>query len=273
MIFISSRNIQVSRTIADYFGCGAIEKKKTPLVRTNSRFSPFLYFTFSTACHVCMSLKKGLTFLCSVAVTRMKDVPPFGPPIPSGFTFRDPETFRNFLLAKVINAENAAHKSEKFHTMATRTRQEYLRDLAENYISNTPLDSAGKLNNLISLASKKRERSKAREGAEFEAAGCVAWRVLAQDFSGGGAELACALGLSAEYVLLIDCSTKEVVFNCFCADVIGWTPERLALKIFYGRGDHIAVRVPEGCAQDIREMVQRLKVSAQCSRLRLLWRL
>uniref|UniRef100_A0A8C6SEK1 Signal-induced proliferation-associated 1 like 3 n=1 Tax=Neogobius melanostomus TaxID=47308 RepID=A0A8C6SEK1_9GOBI len=195
----------------------------------------------------------------SVAVTRMKDVPPFGPPVPSGIVFRDPEIFRNFLLAKVINAENAAHKSEKFHTMATRTRKEYLRDLAENYVSTTPLDSVGKLNNLISLASKRRERSKAREGAELGAAGAVAWRVQAQDFSGGGTELPCALGVSAEYVLLIDCSTKEVVFNCFCTDVIGWTPERLALKIFYGRGDHISVRVPEGCAQDIREIVQRLK--------------
>ncbi|KAK1900280.1 Signal-induced proliferation-associated 1-like protein 3 [Dissostichus eleginoides] len=195
----------------------------------------------------------------SAAVTRMKDVPPFGPPIPSGVTFRDPETFRNFLLAKVINAETAAHKSDKFHTMATRTRQEYLRDLAENYVSSTPLDTAGKLNNLISLASKKRERSKAREGAELGAAGAIAWRVHAQDFSGGGTELPCALGLSAEYVLLTDCSTKEVVFNCFCADVIGWSPERLTLKIFYGRGDHIAVRVPEGFAQDIREVVQRLK--------------
>uniref|UniRef100_A0A8C6NR67 Signal induced proliferation associated 1 like 3 n=1 Tax=Nothobranchius furzeri TaxID=105023 RepID=A0A8C6NR67_NOTFU len=195
----------------------------------------------------------------SVAVTRMKDVPSFGPPIPTGVTFRDPETFRNFLLAKIINAENAAHKSEKFHTMATRTRQEYLQDLAENYVSNTPLDSAGKLIIFMSLASKNRERSKPREGAELGAVGAVAWRVLAQDFSGGGMELPCALGISAEYVLLVDCSTKEVVFNCFCADVIGWTPERLALKIFYGRGDHIAVRVPEGCAQDIREMVQRLK--------------
>uniref|UniRef100_A0A674A150 Signal induced proliferation associated 1 like 3 n=1 Tax=Salmo trutta TaxID=8032 RepID=A0A674A150_SALTR len=195
----------------------------------------------------------------SVAVTRMKDVPPFGPPIPSGVMFRDPEAFRNFLLAKVINAESAAHKSEKFHTMATRTRQEYLRDLAENCVSSTPLDSAGKLNNLISLASKKRERARAREGAELGAAGAVAWRVLAQDFSGGGTEISCALGVSAEYILLADCNTKEVVFNCFCVDVIGWTPERLVLKIFYGRGDHIAVRVPEGFAQDIREMVQRLK--------------
>ncbi|KAJ8256394.1 hypothetical protein COCON_G00185460 [Conger conger] len=195
----------------------------------------------------------------SVAVTRMKDVPPFGPPIPSGATFRDPALFRDFLLAKAINAENAAHKSEKFHAMATRTRQEYLRDLAEHCVSGTPLDSAGKLNNLISLASKKRERARAREGAELGAAGAVAWRVLAQDFSGGGgADLACVLAVSGEYVLLLDTATKEAVFNCFCADVIGWAPERLALKIYYGRGDHIAVRVPEGYAQDLREVVTRL---------------
>ncbi|XP_035381227.1 signal-induced proliferation-associated 1-like protein 3 [Electrophorus electricus] len=197
----------------------------------------------------------------SVAVTRMKDVPHFGPPLPpGGITFRDPATFRTFLLAKVINAENAAHKSEKFHAMATRTRQGYLRDLAENCVSSTPLDTAGKLNNLISLASKRRERVRAREGAELgAAAAAVAWRVVAQDFGGGTAELPCVLAISGEHVVLADCSTKEVVFNCFCADVIGWTAERLALKIYYGRGDHVAVRVPEGGAQDIREVVQRLK--------------
>ncbi|NXW91480.1 SI1L3 protein, partial [Alopecoenas beccarii] len=71
----------------------------------------------------------------SVAVTRSKDVPPFGPPIPAGVTFRKSDVFRDFLLAKVINAENAAHKSDKFRTMATRTRQEYLRDLAENCVT------------------------------------------------------------------------------------------------------------------------------------------
>ncbi|KAB5575103.1 hypothetical protein PHYPO_G00216970 [Pangasianodon hypophthalmus] len=196
----------------------------------------------------------------SVAVTRMKDVPPFGPPLPpSGVTFRDPASFRSFLLAKIINAENAAHKSEKFHTMAARTRQGYLRDLAENCASSTPLDTSGKLNNLISLASKRRERVRARQGAELGAAGAVAWRVVAQDFSGGGAELPCVLAISNEYVVLADCSTKEVVFNCFCADVIGWTAERLNLKLYYGRGDHVALRVPEGGAQDIREVVQRLK--------------
>uniref|UniRef100_A0A8B9NNQ8 Signal-induced proliferation-associated 1-like protein 3 n=5 Tax=Neoaves TaxID=3078114 RepID=A0A8B9NNQ8_9AVES len=194
----------------------------------------------------------------SVAVTRSKDVPPFGPPIPNGITFRKSDVFRDFLLAKVINAENAAHKSDKFHTMATRTRQEYLKDLAENCVTNTPIDSAGKFN-LISLASKKKEKTKARAGAEQHSAGAIAWRVSAQDFA-RGAEIACALGISNEFVVLLDLSAKEVVFNCFCGDVIGWTADASTVKIFYGRGDHIFIRAAEGGPEDIKEIVQRLKV-------------
>ncbi|XP_014814867.1 PREDICTED: signal-induced proliferation-associated 1-like protein 3, partial [Calidris pugnax] len=194
----------------------------------------------------------------SVAVTRSKDVPPFGPPIPNGVTFRKSDVFRDFLLAKVINAENAAHKSDKFHTMATRTRQEYLKDLAENYVTNTPIDSTGKFN-LISLASKKKEKTKARVGAEQHSAGAIAWRVSAQDFA-RGAEISCILGISNEFLVLLDLGAKEVVFNCFCGDVIGWTADASTLKIFYGRGDHIFIRAAEGGPEDIKEIVQRLKV-------------
>ncbi|XP_071460190.1 signal-induced proliferation-associated 1-like protein 3 isoform X3 [Marmota flaviventris] len=194
----------------------------------------------------------------SMAVTRSKDAPPFGPPIPSGTTFRKSDVFRDFLLAKVINAENAAHKSDKFHTMATRTRQEYLKDLAENCVSNTPIDSTGKFN-LISLTSKKKEKTKARAGAEQHSAGAIAWRVAAQDFA-QGVEIDCILGISNEFVVLLDLRTKEVVFNCYCGDVIGWTPDASTLKIFYGRGDHIFVQSTEGSVEDIREIVQRLKV-------------
>ncbi|KAM9325155.1 signal-induced proliferation-associated 1-like protein 3 [Gastrophryne carolinensis] len=193
-----------------------------------------------------------------VAVTRSKDVPPFGPPIPSCVTFRKSDVFRDFLLAKVINAENAAHKSDKFHTMATRTRQEYLKDLAENYVTNTPIDTTGKFN-LISLTSKKKEKTRARVGAELHSSGALCWRVIAQDFS-QAAETECALGISNEFMVLIETATKEVVFNCYCADVIGWTPEPLSLKIFYGRGDHILIRPLDGNGEDIREIVQRLKI-------------
>jgi len=45
----------------------------------------------------------------------------------------------------VINAENAAHKAEKFKAMATRTRTEYLKDLANNHVTATTLDSSSKL--------------------------------------------------------------------------------------------------------------------------------
>ncbi|XP_075392374.1 signal-induced proliferation-associated 1-like protein 3 isoform X2 [Tenrec ecaudatus] len=194
----------------------------------------------------------------SMAVTRSKDAPPFGPPIPSGTTFRKSDVFRDFLLAKVINAENAAHKSDKFHTMATRTRQEYLKDLAENCVSSTPMDSSGKFH-LISLTSKKKEKTKARAGAEQHSAGAIAWRVAAQDYA-QGLEMDCILGISNEFVVLLDLHTKEVVFNCYCGDVIGWTPDATTLKIFYGQGDHILLQATEGSAEDIREIVQRLKV-------------
>lgn len=192
-------------------------------------------------------------------MTRSKDVPPFGPAIPNRATFRKSDVFRDFLLAKVINAENAAHKSDKFHAMATRTRQEYLKDLAENGITSTPIDSSGKFN-LISLASKKKEKTRARPGAEQHSTGAISWRVLAQDYT-QGVEIECVLGISNEFVVLLDLGTKEVVFNCFCADVIGWTPDTFALKIFFGRGDHIFVRALEGSQDDIKDIVQRLKVS------------
>eukprot|EP00061_Rhincodon_typus_P019021 g48451.t1 len=169
----------------------------------------------------------------SVAVTRSKDVPLFGPPIPDGFFFGKSDVFRDFLLAKVINGENAAHKSEKFHAMATRTRHEYLKDLAENSVTNTPVESAGKFN-LILLTTKKKEKTKPRVGAELYSAGAITWRVYAQDYS-QGIEVECILGISNEFVVVIEQGTKEMVFNCFSGDVIGWTPDSSTIKIFHGR--------------------------------------
>ncbi|XP_062919594.1 signal-induced proliferation-associated 1-like protein 3 isoform X2 [Mobula hypostoma] len=197
----------------------------------------------------------------SVAVTRSKDVPIFGPPIPNGFTFSKSELFREFLLAKVINGENAAHKSEKFHAMATRTRQEYLKDLAENSVTNTPVESTGKFN-LILLSSKKKEKTKARLGAELHSAGAITWRVYAQDYS-QAIEVECILGISTEYVVVIEQNTKDVVFNCFSDDVIGWTPDTSTIKIFHGRGDCIFIHALEESVEDIKEIVQRLKIVAK----------
>lgn len=79
-----------------------------------------------------------------VAVSRSKDVQVFGPPIKEGAVFPKGKAFAEFLLAKVVNAENAAHRSEKFVTMATRTRQEYLKELVTNCSTTTPVDTGQK---------------------------------------------------------------------------------------------------------------------------------
>ena len=68
----------------------------------------------------------------------------FGPPLPPGGRFAKSRAFADFLLAKIINAENAAHLSDKFVTMAVRTRAELLKDLGTSHVSQTTLDSGSK---------------------------------------------------------------------------------------------------------------------------------
>lgn len=194
----------------------------------------------------------------SVAVSRSKDVPPFGPPIPKLVTFPKSAVFRDFLLAKVINGENAAHKSEKFRAMATRTRQEYLKDLAENFVSTATIDNAVKFS-FINLGGKKKEKVKARKDAHLFSVGAVTWSVRARDF-GQSADVDCLLGISNEFIVLIEEESKNVIFNCSCRDVIGWTSGIMSIKIFYERGECIMMSAHDSCGEDIREMVQRLEV-------------
>ncbi|KAL6487659.1 hypothetical protein MHYP_G00042850 [Metynnis hypsauchen] len=193
----------------------------------------------------------------SVAISRSKDVPPFGPPIPKGVTFPKSAVFRDFLLAKVINGENAAHKSEKFRAMATRTRQEYLKDLAENFASTATVDSAVKFS-FITLGAKKKERIKPRKDAHLQSVGAVTWSVVARDF-GQSADVECLLGISNEFIVLVEEESKNVVFNCSCRDVIGWTSGVMSIKIFYERGECVMFSVQDNCGEDIREIVQRLE--------------
>ncbi|XP_041505844.1 signal-induced proliferation-associated 1-like protein 2 isoform X2 [Microtus oregoni] len=194
----------------------------------------------------------------SVGVSRSKDVPSFGPPIPKGVTFPKSAVFRDFLLAKVINAENAAHKSEKFRAMATRTRQEYLKDLAENFVTTATVDTSAKFS-FITLGAKKKERVKPRKDAHLFSIGAIMWHVVARDF-GQSADIECLLGISNEFIMLIEKDSKNVVFNCSCRDVIGWTSGLVSIKVFYERGECILLSSVDNRSEDIREIVQRLVI-------------
>ncbi|NXQ19496.1 SI1L3 protein, partial [Peucedramus taeniatus] len=68
-------------------------------------------------------------------------------------------------------------------------------------------------------------------------------------FGRGGAEIPCVLGISKEFVVLVDLGAKEVVFNCFTGDVIGWSAEGSALRIYHGRGDLVSVRAGPAAAE------------------------
>uniref|UniRef100_A0A8C5HKD9 Signal-induced proliferation-associated 1-like protein 1 n=1 Tax=Gouania willdenowi TaxID=441366 RepID=A0A8C5HKD9_GOUWI len=195
----------------------------------------------------------------SVAVTRSQDVPSFGPPIPKGVTFPKSTVFRDFLLAKVINAENAAHKSDKFGAMATRTRQEYLRDLAERHVTSTPVEPTGKFP-FISLAHKRREKVRPYNGAELRSLGAITWQVHAED-QVAGAERECLLGISNDFIILLDQDAKAVVFNCATRDVIGWsTGSPASMKIYYERGESVSLRSINNNTEDFGEVVKRLEL-------------
>ncbi|KAL1260916.1 hypothetical protein QQF64_008743 [Cirrhinus molitorella] len=64
-----------------------------------------------------------------VSVTAREDVPPFGPPLPNPAVFKKGPEFREFLLTKLINAENACCKSDKFAKLEERTRAALLDNL------------------------------------------------------------------------------------------------------------------------------------------------
>ncbi|XP_060056857.1 rap1 GTPase-activating protein 1 isoform X1 [Erinaceus europaeus] len=69
--------------------------------------------------------------LYKVSVTARDDVPFFGPPLPNPAVFRKGPEFQEFLLTKLINAEYACYKAEKFAKLEERTRAALLETLHE----------------------------------------------------------------------------------------------------------------------------------------------
>uniref|UniRef100_A0A671E4Y0 Signal-induced proliferation-associated protein 1 n=2 Tax=Rhinolophus ferrumequinum TaxID=59479 RepID=A0A671E4Y0_RHIFE len=209
-----------------------------------------------------------------VAVSRTQDTPAFGPALPpGGGPFAANADFRAFLLAKALNGEQAAGHARQFHTMATRTRQQYLQDLATNEVTTTSLDSASRFG-LPSLGGRRRAPPRGA-GAELQAAGALVWGVRAapgargaagaQASSPDSAEVPCLLGISAEALVLVAPRDGRVVFNCSCRDVLAWTFSEQQLDLYHGRGDAITLRFDGPPGQAVGEVVARLQlVSRGC---------
>ncbi|XP_059471853.1 signal-induced proliferation-associated 1-like protein 1 isoform X2 [Neocloeon triangulifer] len=203
-----------------------------------------------------------------VAVSRSRDVPIFGPPLPEKALFFRSKDFADFLLAKVINAENAAHRSEKFVTMATRTRQEYLKDLVANHCTTTAIEISQKFS-MLSFSSKKKDKSNCsqrRSVAEaFQQRGAIVWHVMLDD-SGQSSRIKCLLAISVETLVIVEESSRDVIFVTPCRAILGWSASGNSLRIYYHQGECITIHVSQDSDHDeLVELVVRLRsVSPGC---------
>ncbi|NWX58650.1 RPGP1 protein, partial [Promerops cafer] len=90
----------------------------------NTPFVPDMIASNFLHAFVVVQLEQGGTqgTLYKVSVTARDDVPFFGPPLPDPAVFRKGPEFQEFLLTKLINAEYACYRAEKFAKLEVRAR-------------------------------------------------------------------------------------------------------------------------------------------------------
>uniref|UniRef100_A0A8R1HVM3 Rap-GAP domain-containing protein n=1 Tax=Caenorhabditis japonica TaxID=281687 RepID=A0A8R1HVM3_CAEJA len=205
----------------------------------------------------------------SVAVSRSKDVPPFGPPVPQDATFTKCSEFHDWLLTKIINAENAVHRSKKFATMAARTRREALRDLVENYVGPHQNEGASKIaSRFLGGSVKRKERQNPRPTTHIMN-GALSWKVDVHDFS-YHTRTSCILGVAKDWIVLLDRPCGTVVFCTPTHSVFGWSNSDIGLKIFYDHGDQLLLRCySETCTDaELNELIRRLELVTKAEEAR-----
>jgi signal-induced proliferation-associated 1 like protein 1 len=207
----------------------------------------------------------------AVAVSRSKEMPPFGPPIPEGGIFVKSPQFKNFLLAKVINAENAAHKyCEKFREMGQWTRRGLLKDLLEDCVTNTTLSDlyggynsgtsgAVKIVSSLFTSKKRTQRRYAIFCGHSDIQGAIVWDVQVKDFGQSNKIIDCILGISAAYLVVIEQQTKELLYVSPVEAILGWTSNPAWIKIFCHQAECLLVQIKDPDVDEICEIVTRLK--------------
>ncbi|KAF7638400.1 Rap-GAP domain-containing protein [Meloidogyne graminicola] len=198
-----------------------------------------------------------------VAIARAKDVPAFGPPISSSAVYQKSAHFHDFLITKIINAENAVHRSRKFASMAARTRREALKELVENYAAtHHSNEGASRIaSRLLGGGSvKRRERIVPRPVLDSGLRGALSWQVEIFDHS-MKQRTAAVLGLSADNLVILDVPSGLVIFATPTHSILGWIQiADNGLKIFYDHGDIIRLWCPspDGSEREIGFLLKRL---------------
>nr|NVI76919.1 putative signal-induced proliferation-associated 1-like protein 2 isoform X2 [Cucujiformia] len=152
-------------------------------------------------------------------------------------------------------------RSEKFVTMATRTRQEYLKDLVENCSTSTPVDTGQKF---AIFSSKKKEKIPPRFLPDSCQRGAILWQVLLDD-SNQSQQVECFLGVSTDSVVLIDEKSHQIIFVTPCKSILGWNMQTNGLRIYHHQGECLTIhtRDGQGDRDELIEIVERLKAVTQ----------
>ncbi|XP_035486131.1 rap1 GTPase-activating protein 1 isoform X1 [Scophthalmus maximus] len=121
-----SQQLQRKRHIGNDIVAVVFQEENTPFVpdMIQSNFlHAYVVVQVESAC------TENVTY--KVSVTARDDVPFFGPALPDPGIFRKGPDFREFLFTKLINAEYACYKAEKFAKLEERTRSALLETLYE----------------------------------------------------------------------------------------------------------------------------------------------
>ncbi|EJD75290.1 rap/ran-GAP family protein [Loa loa] len=197
----------------------------------------------------------------SIAVSRAKDVPAFGPAVPQGATFPKSSEFHDFFITKIINAENAVHRSKKFAAMAARTRREALKEIAENFASTHPNDGPAKIASRFLVGSvKRKERSLPRPLFSESLHGALSWLVEVHDYS-QNQSITCVLGISGETLAILEMPSGEVICAIPTHSVIGWANMDSGLKIYFDHGDVLLLRCckTDNSDRELSALIRRLE--------------
>uniref|UniRef100_A0A5S6QFF8 Rap-GAP domain-containing protein n=1 Tax=Trichuris muris TaxID=70415 RepID=A0A5S6QFF8_TRIMR len=119
-----SQQLQRKRHIGNDIVALVFQEENTPFV-PDMIASHFLH-AYIVVTPVCGN---GSKTHYKVAVAARDDVPFFGPILPMPPIFSKGQELRNFLLTKLINAENACYKARKFASLAERTRSSLIEAL------------------------------------------------------------------------------------------------------------------------------------------------
>lgn len=202
----------------------------------------------------------------SVAVSYSKDMPHFGPPLPKNPLFVKSKEFRDFLLAKIINADNAGLRCKKLVHLKLKSRHGVLGEIVAKYSTKLTLENCGSngngsnsgkfvLFNFGNIKQKKiRSKSLQMFNAQLLASGNdsldavtstslyqlndgLFWSLENIEDSTSQFKNCCYFGVSKQNIVVVDASKKSVIFSISCNAVIGWTVKEGAAKDYSLHGN------------------------------------